>query len=138
MRLVALAVVVACLTGACSSGSGESSSAPTSTTAALAGAAPVASVAPDPTCPTFRGATQLLSSTGERAASLLVDAEAQSVGCLDRVTFTFATMGNGLPPGYSVAYQDVEADPLLDGTDRITPPPGAAFLVVTMSPASSS
>ncbi len=138
MRLVALAVVVACLTGACSSGSGDSSSSTTTTTTApTAGAVPT-SATPDSACATFRGATQSLSSTGERPASLLIDADAESIGCLDKVTFTFETLGNGLPPGYSVAYRDLNAEPLKDGDTEISAPPGSAFLVVTMTPAAST
>ena len=69
----------------------------------------------DPACPAFRGTTAPLVSTGERPGALLVDASAEVVGCLDRVTFTFQSLGDGTPPGYSVAYRDIDAEPLLDG-----------------------
>jgi hypothetical protein len=134
MRLLAVAVVVACLTGACSGESGDSTS-PTTTVA------PSASVpggpVPDGACAAFRGATGSLSSTGARPESLLVAADAEILDCLDKVTFTFVSLGNGLPPGYTVAYRDVAAEPLKDGDTEISVP-GDAFLVVTMKPALST
>jgi hypothetical protein len=75
---------------------------------------------------------------GAAPPAVLVDAEAGAVGCLDQVTFTFRSLGDGTPPGYVVQYQDPAQDPFLDGD----PPgpislPGNAFLVVKMAPALS-
>jgi hypothetical protein len=130
MRLAAVAVAAACLVAGCSSGSGDSA-APTTTIAA------VAPPAVDPACPPFRGTTAPLSSTGDRPPALLVDATAEAVGCLDRVTFEFASLGDGTPPGYTVAYRDLEADPVLNEEGNPIPVPGDAVLVVTITPAAS-
>lgn len=133
MRLAALALGVALFFGAaCSSGTADRA-APTATTG-VPGAIP----AVDPSCPTFHGTTAPLSSGGERPLSLLVDASAEMVGCLDRVTFEFESVGDGTPPGYRVAYRDVEAEPLLDANGNEFSLPGSAFLVVTMAPAASN
>jgi hypothetical protein len=69
---------------------------------------------------------------------VLIAADAGAVGCLDQVTFTFRSLGDGTPPGYTVQYQNPDEQPFLDGD----PPapialPGAAFLVVTIAPALS-
>jgi hypothetical protein len=86
----------------------------------------------------FRGTTTVLQSVGPTAPGLLIDAEAGAIGCLDQVTFTFRSVGDGTPPGYTVQYQDPAQEPFLDGD----PPqpisvPGNAFLVVKMNPALS-
>jgi hypothetical protein len=89
-------------------------------------------------CAGFRGTTTVLQSVGPTAPGLLTDAEAGAIGCLDQVTFTFRSVGDGTPPGYTVRYQDPAQEPFLDGD----PPqpisvPGNAFLVVKMNPALS-
>lgn len=127
--LVAVAMVTL---AACQGGSGDSASTSTSTTAAPPGA-----TAPG-TCPGFRGATTVLRAVGATAPAVLIGAEAGAIGCLDQVTFTFRSLGDGTPPGYTVQYQDPAQEPFLDGD----PPgpislPGNAFLVVKMSPALS-
>jgi hypothetical protein len=73
------------------------------------------------------------------AAGLLVDATAGVDGCLDRVTFTFQSLGDATPPGYVVQYVDPAQHPFLDGTPP-TPVslPGTAFLLVKITPASST
>jgi hypothetical protein len=138
MRLAALALGVALAAAACSSGGGGSSSgggggqaAPTTTTA------PVAVPAVDPACPTFHGSTDSLASSGTRPPALLVDATAGAAGCLDRVTFEFESLGDGLPPGYRVGYRDLAAEPLLDEDGSKMTFPATAILVVTMAPAAS-
>jgi hypothetical protein len=78
----------------------------------------------------------VLKSEGPTKPASLIDAEAGANGCLDQVTFTFN--GDGLPPGYTVGYQDPGKDPFLDGD----PPapislPGNAFLAVRIEPARS-
>ena len=59
--------------------------------------------------------------------------------CLDVVTFTFETRGDGSAPGYHVYYRDQKADPFKDGD----PPteinvPGTAHLAVVIGPATST
>jgi len=90
-------------------------------------------------CPWFRGSTTQINSTGPTAPGFLIDATAGAQGCLDVVTFTLRTRGDGTPPGYSVGYRNVQVDPFLDG-DPPSPidVPGSAFLAVTISPALSS
>jgi hypothetical protein len=132
MRLAALALGVALVATACSTGGGDGErAAPTTTTA------PVAAPAVDPSCPTFHGSTGSLASSGQRPAGLLVGATAGTVGCLDRVTFEFESLGEGLPPGYRVGYRDLEAEPLLDENGNEMSFPATAILVVTISPAAS-
>jgi hypothetical protein len=131
MRLLVLALVVACAIGACNSGSPDNAAAPVPSTTA-AGAP-----APDAACVAFRGTTEPLATAGALPMGLLVDADVEMVGCLDRITFTFTSLGDGTPPGYSVAYRDVGTDPLLDNGVQISPP-GQAFLVVTIAPAAST
>ncbi len=80
----------------------------------------------------------MLKSVGPTAPALLTAADAGAVGCLDQVTFTFRSLGDGTPPGYTVEYQDPAQDPIVDGD----PPqpislPGNAFVVVKMHPARS-
>jgi hypothetical protein len=120
----------ALLAGACSGGDSSSPSAAPSTTAP-----PAVGVALPDACPTIHGTTTIAQSSGERPAGLLVDADAGTEGCLDRVTFYFESLGDGTPPGYRVAYQD---PPITDGD----PPEeiaidGEAYLSVTITPASS-
>ncbi len=132
MRLAALALVVACAAAGCSTGgSDRSSSSPTTTTSAAPAAA-------DPTCTAFPGTTAPRSSTGERPPALLVDAYAEMVGCVDRVTFEFESLGDGTPPGYRVGYRDVEAEPLLNADGNELSVPGNAFLLVQIAPAASN
>ena len=134
-------VAVAMVGLAACQGGGDSASPGTSTTAppvdAPAVDAPVGPPVPEP-CAGFRGATTVLRSVGATTAAVLVDADAGAVGCLDQVTFTFRSLGDGTPPGYVVQYQDPDQEPFLDGD----PPgpislPGNAFLVVKMAPALS-
>lgn len=136
MRIRGLVVVLALVLAACSGGSGGSDDATRATTTS----------APSPTltgasdlCPWFRGATTQLTSTGPTAPGFLTDATAGAQGCLDVVTFTFQTRGDGTPPGYTVGYRNVQIDPFKDG-DPPSPidVPGSAFLEVTVSPGLSS
>ncbi|MEX2100155.1 MAG: hypothetical protein WEB19_01960 [Acidimicrobiia bacterium] len=91
-------------------------------------------------CQSFRGAFEARTSTGPVAPGLLVDAVAGGVGCLDRVEFTFRSLGNntvtgqGLAPGYTVEY--AESNQFIDGGVSISID-GSAWLLVTMKPASS-
>jgi hypothetical protein len=132
--LLAAVLLAAVTLAACSSGGGEGASS-TSTTVA----APVASPAPGDGCASFRGAEVPRISTGPVAPGRLTDAEAGAVGCLDRVEFTFTSLGDGtvqgqgLAPGYDVEYVD---PPFTDAGTQISIP-GEAFLQVTMKPASS-
>ena len=64
-------------------------------------------------CPGFYGSTTVLQSSGrDRARPRSIDATAGGVGCLDRVEFTFRSLGDGTPagqglaPGYTVEYKD--------------------------------
>jgi len=132
-----VAVAVTAL-AACSGGGSDDAS--SSTTTVPTTAAPVTTVpGASDTCPGFRGATTSLTSTGPTAPAFLVDATAGAVGCLDVVTLTFQTRGDGTPPGYAVAYRDQSQQPFQDGD----PPsdiqvPGSATLAVTVAPAASS
>jgi hypothetical protein len=141
---VALGVAMA-MTGlvACSGGGSDDASSSTTTvptTAAPVTAAPVTTLpGQSDTCPDFRGVTTSLTSGGPTAPAFLVDAIAGAVGCLDVVTLTFQTRGDGTPPGYTVGYQDQSKQPFKDGD----PPsdievPGAATLAVTVAPAAST
>jgi hypothetical protein len=132
MRLGALALLVVCCacTSACSAGT-DDAAAPASTT--LPGAA-----VPDPACAPFRGTEGPLTSSGERPEALLVDAFVEQVGCLDRVTFEFESLGDGTPPRYTVGYRDLEQDPLLDAGGQPVAWPASTALVVAMSPARST
>lgn len=87
-------------------------------------------------CAPFHGVTTQLTSTGKISPGFLTDAQADTVDCLDRVTFFFDAPG-GLPPGYDVHYQDVAQQPLQDCGRDITLP-GQAFLVVVLKPAAST
>lgn len=80
----------------------------------------------------------MLQSSGPTAPASLIDATAGAQGCLDAVTFTFRSLGDGTPPGYTVGYRDPAKEPFLDG-DPPSPieVPGNAFLVVRIEPALS-
>jgi hypothetical protein len=131
-----LGVAVLALAG-CQGGASNDAASSTTSVAPTASSAPSTPGAPAP-CPAFSGSTTALQSVGPSAPASLTDAEAGADGCLDRVTFTLHSLGNGTPPGYLVAYQDQAKDPFLDGD----PPepislPGDAFLVVKITPAAS-
>jgi hypothetical protein len=86
-------------------------------------------------CPTFHGTTLRAASAGARPVGLLTDATAGVAGCLDVVTFTFQSLGNGTPPGYIVEYKD---PPFSDGDPpHEVPVDGVAFIGVTITPAAS-
>jgi hypothetical protein len=131
--LAALALV---LLSACTGGGSDAAST-TSTTVPAAAAGP--GPAPD-ACTSFRGSTTPRTSTGPTATGLLIDATAGGVGCLDRVEFTFRSLGDGtiegqgLAPGYTVEYKD--DGHFMDGDTAISVD-GQAWLLVTMKPASS-
>ena len=145
VRHVLVAGVLALALAGCSGGS-STSSAPTTTpapapsTAPGAAPAPASSASPASTattepCAGFRGGTAPAQSAGRRVAGLLTDAEAGTAGCLDEVTFSFQSLGDGTPPGYVVQYED---PPFSDGDPPDTVPlDGNAFLSVTMTPAAS-
>jgi hypothetical protein len=131
--LVAVALVSL---AACQGGGSGSESAATSTTAPVTTAPPGATV--PGTCAGFRGATTVLQSVGPTAPAALIGADAGAAGCLDQVTFTFRSFGDGTPPGYTVQYQDPAKTPFLDGDPPVAISlPGAAFLVVKIAPAAS-
>lgn len=136
--LAAVVVAVLALTACSGGGSDEASSSTTST--APPTAAPVTTVpGGSDLCPWFHGSTTSLTSSGPTAPAFLVDATAGARGCLDVVTLTFRTRGDGTAPGYRVGYRDLSKDPLTDGD----PPtaidvPGRAHLVVTVAPAAST
>jgi|SRR5215510_8477534 len=140
MRLAAVVLLVACSATACGSGgSGSSGDAATATSTTVAtDAPPVSAAAADPTCTQFHGTDGPLSTTGERPAALLVDASVDEVGCLDRVTFELESLGDGTPPGYTVGYQNLTEQPLLDENGNAIDVPAAAALVVTITPARST
>ena len=82
---------------ACSGGDGSDATGTDDHGARRRGATPVAA-----TCAAFRRVRPRATSTGPTAPGLLVDATAGGVGCLDRVTFTFQTLGTTRsPPGYA-------------------------------------
>jgi hypothetical protein len=123
---------------ACSGGGGgdDASSASTTVATSVPVTTPPVATAPTSTCPGFVGSTTVLKSVGPTAPASLIDAQAGAAGCLDQVTFTFN--GAGIPPGYTVGYENPDEHPFLDGD----PPepislPGAAFLVVRITPALS-
>lgn len=131
MRLVACALLVACCVAGCSAGGGEGEAAPTTTT--VAPGAPV-----DLTCTAFHGTEGPLQSYGERPEALLTDADVAQVGCLDRVTFEFLSLGDGTPPGYTVTYRDLSTDPLKNEAGGTIELPTTHALIVEMKPAHSS
>jgi hypothetical protein len=126
MRSLLVVCVLALACGACDSGASQATSSATTTSRPGTPAGP---------CPTFHGTTSREASLGARPVGLLTDATAGVAGCLDVVTLTFQSLGNGTPPGYVVEYKD---PPFADGD-----PPhdvsldGAAFLTVTITPAAS-
>jgi hypothetical protein len=135
--LVLLAVAMLVLVGCSGGGSNGSSSSATTTSTTTAPVTTV--VGGSDTCPGFHGATTALASSGPTAPAFLVDATAGAQGCLDVVTFTFHTRGDGTPPGYTVRYRDQSKEPYQDGD----PPSdiqidGAATLFVSMAPAAST
>jgi hypothetical protein len=136
--LVAVAALL-CGVAACSGG-GSNAASSTSTTARPVTPPPSSAAPAPPPCAPFRGVTSELRSGEPRSPGLLTDASAGAAGCLDQVTFTFMSLGDGTPPGYDVKYKtDLDQHPFMDGD----PPapislPGSAFLVVTMTPASST
>jgi hypothetical protein len=118
--------VLALALGACDGGTSQTMSSTTTTSTPGAPAGP---------CPTFHGTTTRAASVGDRPIGLLTDATAGIAGCLDEVTFTFQSLGNGTPPGYVVEYKD---PPFSDGDPpRELALDGVAFLAVTISPAAS-
>ena len=133
--LAAVAILLLAGLTACSGGGDDSASSTSTTLAGPEGTAPDASG-----CQPFRGAMGPRASAGATAPGLLIDAIAGGVGCLDRVEFTFRSQGDGtvegqgLAPGYTVEYKD-EGTFMNGGTP--TSIPGAAWLLVTMKPASS-
>jgi hypothetical protein len=140
VQLVVASVVAACALGACSGGGSDKGSAQGSSTSTTATTVVPATARPgaSDTCPWFTGATTQLTSTGPTAPALLVDATAGAQGCLDVVTLTFRTAGDGTPPGYTVSYRDQTKDPFQDGD----PPSdihvdGSATLSVSVAPAAS-
>jgi len=120
---------------ACSGGGGEAAS--SSTTVPPTTAAPVTAVGSSDLCPTFQGSTTSIASSGPTAPAFLIDATAGAQGCLDVVTLTFQTRGDGTPPGYTVGYRDANAEPFIDGDTEIDVP-GTAHLAVSVAPAASS
>jgi hypothetical protein len=88
-------------------------------------------------CPWFHGSTTALTSSGPTAPAFLVDATAGEKGCLDVVTLTFQTRGDGTAPGYTVGYHDAGKEPFKDGDTEIDVP-GGAHLLVTVAPAAST
>ena len=135
-RCAALGVVSLTMLAACGGGgaSDRASSASPPTTLP-----PTLARGVSDTCPGFRGSTSVLTSRGPSAPAVLVDATAGAQGCLDVVTLSFRSLGDGTPPSYTVGYEDPARAPFLDG-DPPTPisVPGAAFLVIRAQPASSS
>ena len=135
--LVALFALGLVLTACSGGGSGDgSSNASGATTTAVT--APTTVAGASDTCPSFSGSITSLTSDGPTAPAFLVDANAGVQDCLDVVTLTFQTRGDGTPPGYSVGYRDPTKDPFQDGD----PPenidvPGNAFLVISAAPALS-
>jgi hypothetical protein len=130
-------VLLAAIATSCSLGGGGGDDAASSTTAAATtNAAPAAATDP---CATFRGSDAPRVSVGPTAPGQLIGAVAGALGCLDRVEFTFNSLGDGtlrgagLAPGYDVRYVD---PPFTDAGTPISIP-GDAFLQVTMKPASS-
>jgi len=141
MRTVVVAVaLLGSVLAACSGGGSDEGSSSTTTSAAPTTIAPVTTVAGgSDLCPTFHGATTSIASNGPTAPAFLTDATAGAQGCLDVVTFTFQTRGDGTPPGYTVGYQDQTKQAFQDGD----PPtdievPGAATLAVHIAPAAST
>src|SRR5215203_930534 len=107
---------------ACSGGGGDEASSSTTTTAPTT-AAPVATVAGgSDSCPGFHGSTAALTSSGPTAPAFLIDATAGAQDCLDVVTLTFQTRGDGTPPGHTVGYHNAKVDPIKDADTEIDVP----------------
>lgn len=122
------------------SGGGDDEASSSSTTTVPTTAAPLTTVAGgSDTCPGFHGSTTSITSSGPNAPAFLIDATAGAQGCLDVVTFTFQTRGDGTPPGYTVEYQDQSKTPFQDG-DPLTAidVPGTVTLAVHIAPAASA
>lgn len=136
LLLLALALTVTTFTTACSSSDGGGTASGTTSTLPDTTDATGATTAGQAGCAPFHGVTTRLTSTGKTSLGFLTDATAESVDCLDKVTFSFDAPG-GLPPGYDVRYHDVAKEPLQDCGEDITLP-GEAFLVVVLKPAASS
>jgi hypothetical protein len=135
---VALVVVstlclAACSGGGSGGGADRASSRASTTTRGPATTLPGAS----DQCSWFHGSTTVLTSSGPTAPAVLVDADAGARGCLDVVTLTFETRGDGTPPGYTVGYHDADKAPFMDGDSQIDVP-GNAHLAVTVAPATST
>jgi hypothetical protein len=128
VRPLLLVCALALVLGGCDAGSSPGASSTTTT----------ATVVPEPAaaaCPLFHGTLTRAASDGARPIGLLTDATAGAAGCLDVVTFSFQSLGNGTPPGYVVEYKD---PPFSDGDPpREISLDGAAFLSVSISPAAS-
>jgi hypothetical protein len=136
--LLAAVLALAACSGGSGGGSGQAAASRTTATTATTAAPGTTLPGSSDTCPTFHGATTSLTSSGPTAPAFLVDAVAGVQGCLDAVTFTFQTRGDGTPPGYTVRYRDQTKEPFQDGD----PPSdiqidGAATLFVSMAPATS-
>jgi hypothetical protein len=135
IRSLLLGVAALALAGCHGGGSNDAASSTTRvvpTTTARVAAAPAGA------CPRFTGSTAALQSFGPTAPASLTDAAAGADGCLDRVTFTLRSLGNGTPPGYLVGYQDPAKEPFVDGDPPVPISlPGNAFLVVKIAPAFS-
>jgi hypothetical protein len=137
LAAAALLAVSALGLAACSGGGDDEASSSTTTTAVPTTAAPVTTVpGGSDQCPGFRGSTTSLTSTGPTAPAFLIDATAGAQGCLDVVTLTFRSAGDGTPPGYTVRYRDEQDEPFKDGEEEIDVP-GTAHLVVGVAPAAS-
>jgi hypothetical protein len=138
MRAAVAAVLATVVLTACSGGGADDASS-TSSTAPTTAATTTTVPGGSDTCPGFRGATTALVSTGAAAPAFLTDATAGANGCLDVVTFTFRTRGDGTPPGYTVGYRDQTKQPFQDGDPLADiSVPGAATLAVSIAPAASS
>jgi hypothetical protein len=139
--VVAVVAVVAVVSLAACSGGGSDRASSARTTAGAGPTtvpAPVTVAGASDTCPGFRGSTTSITSSGPSEAAFLVDATAGAQGCLDVVTLTFRTRGQGTPPAYTVAYRDQSKQPFQDGDPlRDIAVPGAATLAVTVAPAAS-
>jgi hypothetical protein len=135
IRWLLLGVAALALAGCHGGGSNDAAS---STTTVVPTTAARVAAAPPGACPPFTGSTTALQSFGPTAPASLTDAAAGADGCLDRVTFTLRSLGNGTPPGYLVGYQDPAKEPFVDGDPPVPISlPGDAFLVVKIAPAFS-
>jgi hypothetical protein len=122
---------------ACSGGGGDEASSSTTTTPPTTAAPVTTVIGGSDSCAAFHGSTTSLTSSGPTAPAFLTDATAGAQGCLDVVTLTFSTRGDGTPPGYTVGYHDARAEPFKDGDTEIDVP-GSAHLLVSVAPAAST